>query len=62
QRTHVAWVCIALCGQLVRSAECGHVRLTLGLDYSPYNVVDVRGFRSGELAIDPTTNKVFRIP
>ncbi|MEO0446288.1 MAG: YMGG-like glycine zipper-containing protein, partial [Verrucomicrobiota bacterium] len=24
--------------------------------YSPYNVVDVRGFRSGELAIDPTTN------
>ena len=30
--------------------------------YSPYNVIDVSGFNSGELAIDPTTNQVFRIP
>jgi hypothetical protein len=30
--------------------------------YSPYNVIDVSGFRSGDLAIDPTTNQVFRIP
>lgn len=30
--------------------------------YSPYNVIDVSGFRSGELAIDPTTNQVFRVP
>lgn len=30
--------------------------------YSPYNVIDVGGFRSGELAIDPTTNQVFRVP
>jgi hypothetical protein len=30
--------------------------------YSPYNVIDVRGVRSGELAIDPTTEQVFRVP
>ncbi len=30
--------------------------------YPPHNVIDVTGFRSGELAVDPTTNKVFRIP
>lgn len=30
--------------------------------YSPYNAIDVTGFRSGELAIDPTTNKVFQVP
>ncbi len=30
--------------------------------YSPYNEIDVRGFSSGELAIDPTTDKVFRVP
>jgi hypothetical protein len=30
--------------------------------YSPYNVIDVSGFRSGELAVDPTTNQVFRVP
>lgn len=30
--------------------------------YSPYNVIDVSGFNSGELAIDPTTNQVFRVP
>lgn len=34
------------------------------LVYSPYggHVVDVAGFRSGELAIDPKTNQVFRVP
>tara|TARA_R110002096_G_scaffold215310_15_gene403189 strand:+ start:9127 stop:9462 length:336 start_codon:yes stop_codon:yes gene_type:complete len=30
--------------------------------YPPNNVIDVKGFRSGELAIDPTTNQVFRVP
>ena len=30
--------------------------------YSPYNVIDVSGFRSGDLAIDPTTDQVFRVP
>lgn len=30
--------------------------------YPPNNVIDVTGFRSGELAIDPTTNQVFRVP
>lgn len=34
------------------------------LVHSPYggHVVDVAGFRSGELAIDPKTNQVFRVP
>lgn len=34
------------------------------LVYSPFggHVVDVAGFRSGELAIDPKTNQVFRVP
>jgi len=30
--------------------------------YPPNNVIDVTGFRSGELVIDPTTNQVFRVP
>jgi hypothetical protein len=30
--------------------------------YSPYNVVDVRGFSSGELVRDPSTNQIFRVP
>lgn len=30
--------------------------------YPPHNVIDVTGFRSGELAVDPTTNQVFRVP
>ncbi len=30
--------------------------------FPPHNVIDVTGFRSGELAVDPTTNQVFRIP
>jgi hypothetical protein len=30
--------------------------------YPPYNVVDVRDIRRGELARDPTTNEIFRVP
>lgn len=30
--------------------------------YAPYNVIDVRGLRSGSLALDPSCNKAFRIP
>lgn len=30
--------------------------------YAPYNVIDVEGFRSGQLAKDPSNQKIFRIP
>jgi hypothetical protein len=30
--------------------------------YSPYNVIDVQGFKSGDLAKDPSNKKIFRIP
>jgi len=30
--------------------------------YSPYNVIDVDGFRSGQLAKDPSNGKIFRVP
>lgn len=30
--------------------------------YPPYNVVDVEGFRSGQLARDPGNKKIFRVP
>ncbi len=30
--------------------------------YAPFNVIDVTGFNSGQLARDPTNNKIFRIP
>jgi len=30
--------------------------------YAPYNVIDVEGFRSGQLAKDPSNSKIFRIP
>ena len=30
--------------------------------YPPHREIDVTGFRSGELVIDPTTNEVFRVP
>lgn len=30
--------------------------------YTPYNVIDVRGLRSGSLAKDPSCGKIFRIP
>lgn len=37
---------------------------TSGVVLSPYggHKVDVKGFASGELAIDPKTNKIFRVP
>lgn len=30
--------------------------------YSPYNVIDVEGFRAGQLAKDPSNGKIFRVP
>lgn len=30
--------------------------------YPPYNVVNVKGFNSGELARDTSTGKIFRVP
>ena len=30
--------------------------------YEPYNVIDVTGFTSGQLARDPSNKKIFRIP
>lgn len=30
--------------------------------YAPYNVIDVEGFKSGDLAKDPSNKKIFRIP
>jgi hypothetical protein len=30
--------------------------------YEPYNVIDITGFKSGQLARDPSNQKIFRIP
>ena len=30
--------------------------------YKPYNVIDVEGFKSGQLAKDPSNGKIFRVP
>jgi len=30
--------------------------------YAPYNIIDVEGFRSGQLARDPSNQKIFRVP
>ena len=30
--------------------------------YPPYNVIDVEGFRTGQLAKDPSNGKIFRVP
>lgn len=30
--------------------------------FEPHNVIDVEGFRSGQLARDPSNNKIFRVP
>ncbi len=30
--------------------------------YEPYNVIDVAGFKSGQLARDPSNRKIFRVP
>lgn len=30
--------------------------------YAPYNVMDVKGLRTGQLALDPSCQKKFRVP
>lgn len=30
--------------------------------YEPYNVIDVTGFTSGQLARDPSNKQIFRVP
>ncbi len=30
--------------------------------FPPYNELDITGLQSGSLAMDPTTNRVFRVP
>jgi len=30
--------------------------------YEPFNVIDVEGFKAGQLARDPSNQKIFRIP
>ena len=30
--------------------------------YKPYNVINIEGFRSGQLAKDPSNQKIFRVP
>jgi hypothetical protein len=30
--------------------------------YEPFNVIDVDGFKSGQLARDPSNQKIFRVP
>lgn len=30
--------------------------------YPPYNVIDITGFQSGDLARDPTNQQIFRVP
>lgn len=30
--------------------------------YPPFNVMDVRGLRAGSLALDPSSNRKFRVP
>lgn len=30
--------------------------------YEPYNVIDVTGFKTGQLARDPSNQKIFRVP
>jgi hypothetical protein len=30
--------------------------------YDPYNVIDVEGFHPGQLARDPSNQKIFRVP
>ncbi len=30
--------------------------------YEPYNVIDVAGFKSGQLVRDPSNQKIFRVP
>jgi len=30
--------------------------------YEPYNVIDIEGFRTGQLARDPSNKQIFRVP
>lgn len=30
--------------------------------YEPYNVINIEGFNSGQLARDPSNNQIFRVP
>lgn len=30
--------------------------------YAPYNVIDIEGFNSGQLARDPSNRKIFKVP
>lgn len=30
--------------------------------FEPYNVIDVEGFKTGQLARDPSNQKIFRVP
>ena len=30
--------------------------------YEPYNIIDIEGFTSGQLARDPSNRKIFRVP
>ena len=30
--------------------------------YPPYNLIDIEGFKSGQLARDPSNEKIFRVP
>ena len=41
-----------------RTANANHVISP----YAPYNVINIEGFRSGQLAKDPSNQKIFRIP
>lgn len=42
----------------VKTSKAGRVKSP----YAPYSELDVTGLPSGSLALDPTTQKVFRIP
>jgi hypothetical protein len=30
--------------------------------FPPYNLIDIEGFRTGQLARDPSNNRIFRVP
>ncbi|MEY3395414.1 MAG: hypothetical protein RL346_1650 [Verrucomicrobiota bacterium] len=30
--------------------------------HAPYNVINIQDFRPGQLAMDPSTNQIFRVP
>ena len=43
-------------------AKPGEKPNTVISPYAPYNVIDVAGFQSGQLARDPITKQIFRVP